>query len=208
MVNLDLIVLVADTDTYWAIRTLLEKRAHSLGIRPNIRFEIVRHPQRDPGVFLHAQDFLRQYRGRAEHALVIFDREGSGQEQRSAEELELDVEDRLSANGWPAENVAAIVLDPELEVWVWSKSPHVARIIGLDWSTLREILDQIPTDYRGKPERPKEALKKALRKSGRPFSASIFQELAEVVSLNASERAFDKFKNRLRAWFPPEETYS
>ncbi|HEY66356.1 MAG TPA: hypothetical protein G4O02_17535 [Caldilineae bacterium] len=204
MEEIDLIVLVADMDAYWAIRTLLEKRHRSLGIRRDIQFEIVRHPQRDSGVLLHAHEFLRQYLNRAEHALVILDREGSGRDQCLAEDLEREIEDRLVRNGWPSDRVAAIVLDPELEVWVWTRSPHVARVIGLNVDALQAVLDSEPARPDGKPQHPKEALEKALRRSGRPFSARIFQELAENVSLRASERAFDKFKYTLQGWFPPE----
>ncbi len=200
--TLDLVVLVADADAEWTVRTLIGERYRALGIRPGIRFEVVRHPQRDSGVYLHSHDFLRGYLRRAKHAIVMLDREGSGREQLSAEEMELDIESRLARNGWDQESAVAIVLDPELEVWVWSPSPHVAEVIGIERVALQEILDRTPTDRRGKPERPKETLQKALRRSGRPFSARIFQELAGKVSLQSNERSFDKLKSTLQKWFP------
>ena len=207
--DLDLIILVADADAEWTLRTLLEKRTASLGIRP-IRFEVRRHPRRDSGVFREAPDFLRLYLRRAQHALVLLDREGSGSEHRlSAQEMEDDLERRLQRNGWsdPAgrSRVAAIVLDPELEVWVWSRSPHVPRVLGVTQEVLEEVLEDFPTSQGGKPQRPKEAMLAVLRRSGRPPSARIFQELAERVSLRARERAFDKLRTTLQAWFPPNE---
>lgn len=207
---LDLIVLVADTDMEWTMRTLLEKRTDSLGIRP-LRFEVRRHHGRDPGVFKNAHNFLRFYLRRARYALVLLDREGCGQEHcLSAEKIETELERRLRQNGWTdAEEhsrATAIALDPELEVWVWSRSPYVAQVLGLPPAELQQILETFPTTPEGKPQRPKEAMLAALHRSGRPWSARIFQELAERVSLLAHERAFDKLRNTLQTWFAPEET--
>jgi len=205
---LDLIVLVADTDMEWTMRTLLEKRTDSLGVRP-LRFEVRRHHGRDPGVFREAHNFLRFYLRRAQYALVLLDREGCGQERRlSAQEIETELENRLRQNGWTdAEGqprAAAIALDPELEVWVWSRSPHVAQALGLPQAELQQVLENVPATPEGKPQRPKEAMLTALHRSGRPRSARIFQELAERVSLLAHERAFDKLRSTLQTWFAPE----
>jgi hypothetical protein len=207
---LDLIVLVADTDMEWTMRTLLEKRVDSLGIR-SLRFEVRRHHGRDPGVFKDAHNFLRLYLRRARHALVLLDREGSGQEHRlAAQDIEAELERRLRQNGWTdAEGqprATAIALDPELEIWVWSRSPHVAQVLGLPQAELQQVLENILTTPEGKPQRPKEAMLAALHRSGRPRSARIFQELAERVSLWAHERAFDKLRSTLQTWFAPEET--
>jgi hypothetical protein len=206
---LDLIVLVADTDMEWTMRTLLGKRTDSLGIRP-LRFKVHRHHGRDPGVFKDAHNFLRLYLRRARHALVLLDWEGSGREHRSsAQEIETDLENRLRQNGWTdveeQPRAAAIALDPELEIWVWSRSPHVAQVLGLPQAELEQILENVPTTPEGKPQYPKEAILAALHRSGRPWSARIFQELAECVSLQAHERAFDKLRSTLQTWFALEE---
>ena len=200
--GMDLVVLVADADAEWTVRTLLKTRRTGLGIR-SVHVKVVRHPQRDAGVYLHCHEFLRQYLGKADYALVMLDREGSGRESMSAEEIEMDIENRLVQNGWSPENVAAVVLDPELETWVWSSSLHVAEVIGLEHRELQTILEQTPTNALDKPKRPKEVLQKALRQSKRPFSARIFQELAERVSLRrCQDRAFGKFRSTLQRWFP------
>jgi hypothetical protein len=44
--------------------------------------------------------------------------------------LEASVENRLSANGW-GNRAKAVVIDPELESWLWDASCQVNRI--LDW---------------------------------------------------------------------------
>ncbi len=200
--ELDLIVLAPDADIYWTVHTLLRQRSASLGIRSNLRFEILRHPRRDPGVYREAPEFLRSYLQKAQY-VVILDREGSGKETLSAQDIEQDLERRLQQNGWPQGRVAAVVLDPELEIWVWASMEHVARVIGLTLNELNQILQDLPLNSFGKPVRPKEALQAALRRSQRPRSARIFQELAASVGLRSCrDRAFRKFRGVLQRWFP------
>ncbi len=205
--RLDLIALVADADAEWTVRTLLEKRHAALHIRP-ISCKVIRCSGHDAGVYQLAEELLRSCVKMADYALVMLDRDGSGREKQSALPIEQDLEARLQRNGWTnsegESRCAAIVLDPELEVWVWSRSPYVPTVLGLDAETLQQVLDRFERAPNGKPQRPKEALQTALRRSGRPFSAAIFRELAEKVSLNASERAFDKLRSTLQAWFPEE----
>ena len=45
------------------------------------------------------------------------------------ENLETEAEQRLSSSGWD-DRAVAIVLDPELEIWVWSDSPEVDDVLG------------------------------------------------------------------------------
>ncbi len=206
---IDLVVLVADADAEIVIKTLLNKRAQALGIRP-ITSKVIRYHGRDSGVFLHAHNLLRPYQTQATYALVMLDREGSGREHRmTAEQMEADIESRLRADGWQTPDgrsrAAVIVLDPELEIWVWSRSPHVPRVLGLDANRPEQVLEQFDCLPNGKPKRPKEALQKVLREARKPRSSAIYQELAERVSLQASERAFDKLRYTLQGWFPSQE---
>lgn len=100
-----------------------------------------------------------------------------------------------------------IVLDPELEVWVWSESRHVDDVLG--WvgmpTALRAWLHEQGHLSQGetKPRRPKEAMEAALREVQLPRSSSLYRHLAERVSLRGhSEPAFCELLNTLRAWFP------
>lgn len=200
---LDLIVLVADADAEAGIGALL-KRHEALQIRP-IQFKILRHPGHDAGVYREAPEVLRPYLNQASYALVIFDREGCGKETLSAVAIENELEKRLFANGWTRHDqpcAGVIVLDPELEVWVWTKSTHVGRLIGLS-QNLDDFLSSVPCNAAGKPERPKEALQKALRQAKKPASPALYKELAKNVSLTGhTERAFHKLVSLLRTWFP------
>ena len=110
-----LVVLAAGKDEQFAIQELVRRPA-DLGIRP-IDFDCFSHPGHDAGVFKRAHEFLRPFL-RWDHALVVFDREGCGHDEKPREVLESEVENRLAVNGW--ENHArVVVIDPELESWVW-----------------------------------------------------------------------------------------
>ena len=108
---------------------------------------------------------------------------------------------------WLPQHVAAIVIDPELEAWVWSSSRHVPRVLG--WkdgnSTLRAFLaagGHWPAAL-PKPPDPKKAMEEATRQAGQPLVSSLFSDLAATVSVKGcSDRAFLKLTGALSRWFP------
>jgi len=151
--------------------------------------------------------FLAVSAGAASFALVVFDREGCGRIE-PRETIEKEVEARLAANGW-ANRSAAVVIDPELEAWVWSDSPHVQT--ALRWTKGRPQLEEwlVQKGYRHpeqqKPHQPKKAVEDLLRLSKTPRSSSIYRELAEQVSFQrCTDPAFLKLRQVLKQWFPLE----
>lgn len=196
----DLVVLVADKNMEAVVRTLLEKRHQSLAIR-QVQVDIFVHPRRDPGVLREADKFLQQFQSEYGYALVMFDYEGCGQEDQSPAQLEADVKARLEQAGWSG-RCEVIVLVPELEIWVWSNSPHVPGVLGLSSKKMQSVLGKYPQNSLGKPNCPKEAMEKCLRMSGIPRSSSIYAELAQKVSLmGCVEPSFSKFRSILQTWF-------
>jgi hypothetical protein len=199
----DLIVLAADGQTEFAIHGLLG-RGQSIGFQ-NFSFDIHVHPERDPGCLVRGHDFLRPFCRQYRHAIMIFDREGSGKDECSRAELEAEVEQRLRLSGWQ-DRAAAVVIDPELEIWVWSDSPVVDDVLGWSGRTPRlgqwlQIEGYFQRDQR-KPNRPKEAMERAMRIVRRSRSSAIFRELAERVSVNRClDPAFLKLKTVLQTWF-------
>jgi len=201
----DLVVLVADKNIQFTLQGLFS-RNQSLGIRDiSQNFDIFVHPQRDPGCYNQCANFLHSFTEVYNHCLVVFDHEGSGQESKSLEAIESELEQKLSLSGWN-DRAAVIVLEPELESWVWSGSPHVERILGweeqptslrtwlLDKSFLK--LNQI------KPARPKEALEMTLRFVQKPRSSSIYEQLAKSVGFaKCQDQSFIKLKHVLQTWF-------
>ena len=123
----DLIVVAADLDAKQSIVQLLQ-RPQSLGIRP-IQFVVDRYVKRDSGCCRTSHEYLRPFARQFEYAMVVFDRDGSGRESQTRDEIESSVEQELAKNGW-RDRSAAIVIVPELEAWVWSDSPEVAKALG------------------------------------------------------------------------------
>lgn len=199
----DLIILTADKNMRFGIESLL-KRPESLGIKL-IKTKVYDHPERDPGCFLRSDLFLQPFHKLFKHAIVIFDREGCGQQQKSRQELETEVTGNLSKAGW-GDRANTIVIDPELENWVFSDSPELDAVIG--WAgkdpSLRSWLleKKFITEGEIKPARPKEALESALKQIKSPRSSSLYAQLAQKVSFRrCNDPSFIKFKETLQRWF-------
>lgn len=202
----DLIVLAADKDAEFAMRGIL-RRAEALRIRP-VKVDFIVHPEHDPGCLLRSSDLLRAFLRSHRYACVVLDREGAGREKAARATLEEKIEEQLGRNGWQS-RCAAVVIDPELETWVWSDSPEVDRWLG--WTgrqpTLREWLraEGFLPEGSLKPSRPKEAVQKALRIAAKPRSSSLYRHLAENVSLDrCTDAAMQKLRETLRLWFPAD----
>ncbi len=207
--NLDLVVLAADKSIEEALRGLLG-RHEAIGIRP-IRYELIRHPERDPGCFHNPEDYLAPYAHDCRHALVVLDHAWDGVPTGGATRVAAQIEDRLRPT-WgdrDRDRARALVIDPELEVWVWSDSPEVDRI--LEWAgqepPLRNWLKQrsLWTEEREKPTDPKAAYEAAIRQVRLQKSSSNFRSLAENVGLGrCRDASFQRLLEILRSWFPRE----
>jgi hypothetical protein len=204
----DLIVLAADADAEQSLRAVLA-RHQALGI-DQIRFDIFRDSRHDPGCRIGAATFLRQFLGKAHHAIVVFDHEGCGADETSPVDLEQRIEDEIERNGWDRSRIGVVIIAPELENWVWGTMPQLERVCN--WTgriqRLSAWLDEcgiLPVGQQ-KPTRPKEALQRVLRETRTPFSPALFRRLAERVSLQScQDRAFNKSTSLLRAWFTPPQ---
>jgi hypothetical protein len=200
----DLVVLVADKNMEFAVKGILT-RIKSLGIREvTATFHV--HPENDPGCLLRGHLFLRLFLHQSAHALVMLDREGSGKDSCSREDLESEIEVRLSQSGW-GDRAVAVVIDPELEMWAWSESPHIDSVLGWEGRNpcLRTWLQEKSFLEAGqiKPFRPKEAMELALKTVKKPRSSSIYQQIAQKVSLERCvDPSFVKLKTILQEWFP------
>ena len=200
---MDLVCVVADRSIEAVIEAVL-RRYEALGIRP-IEFETLVHPERDPGCFHEPAKLLGGYTDRANHALVVLDRAWEGAPARDASELERLLEAALARISL-AEWAKAVVIEPELEAWVFSDSPHVATTLGWKGSTdaLRSALEAegLWERDRAKPEDPKRAMDWVLRRAGLPRSSSLFRTLASQVSLQRCEdRSFLRLVKLLCGWF-------
>jgi len=200
----DLVVLVPDR-TFRAVIKIILSRHEALGVRP-IKADVFQQPDFDPGSLRGSAEYLRLFLSTHAHAIVLFDREGCGRETASAEKLEEMVQKSLDRVGWEG-RAQVVVVDPELEVWVWSDSPEVDRCLG--WTGrqpgLREWLRQKGVWDEGamKPRAPKSALALAVREARRGASPPLLAQLARSVGLRrCNDRAFVRFREILQRWFP------
>ena len=199
-------MLVADQDMLETMTSLL-RRPESLGIR-RISYAVDKHLQRDAGCRSDAARRLRPFLGDYQYALVVFDKHGCGRDDDSREDIQIEVETDLSLNGW-RDRSRAIVIEPELEAWVWNASNQVPKTLGWDknYDELKQWLEGIDcwTPGASKPSDPKEAMRLALREKKRRVSSALFGRLAGSVTLRGCEDpAFEEFTHTLRSWFPRE----
>lgn len=198
----DLICLVADASIKATIQSLLLDRKIALDIRESLQFECYAHSDRDPGCALRAHEFLRNYTNEFSAAIVVLDYEGSGW-SGDAESLRSFIVNNLLANGWT--KAQAIVIQPELEAWVWSQSNQVSSILG--WEELQDMKSWLGEKgfqfhENGKPFYPKEAMQTILKKTKTAKSSSLYSDLASRVSFtNCTDTSFNLLKTTLQQWF-------
>ncbi len=198
----DVVILVPDKNTEYAIRGILN-RQQSLGIK-KIQADIFIHLERDPGCLNNAHEYLRPFIKKYKYALVLFDRHGCGREYIEVSALAAEAENRLSMAGWK-DRCAVIVIDPELEAWVWSDSPQVARVLGWNDSIENLSIWLKSNNLWGKgykPDDPKKAMEQVLQKVKKPRSSFMYEQLALHVSFDRCiDSAFSKLQRTLRDWF-------
>jgi len=195
----DLICLVADKNMEAAIAELLKRHA-ALEIRP-LHAEVVVHLQKDPGVYRDGVEFMSHFRDKYQHGLLLLDGAWEGAPPDAQAEL-----DRALANARLNDWARAIVIAPQLEVWVWSDSPHVDEALG--WSgrepALRSWLRQngLWEAQVSKPREPKTAVERALWQVRKPRSSAIYRTLARTVSVKrCQDAAFMRLRETLQQWF-------
>lgn len=165
----DLLVLVPDKNTEFAVAGAITRHA-AFGIRP-INCTIRVEPGRDGGVRVRGAQLLAVERNRFDCALMILDYEGSG---TTLSPLALESElDAALAQSWGPQG-KAIVIEPEVDVWMWGAETHLQEVVG--WTAelpIRAWLESQGSDFmvNGKPQRPKEALQRLFEEAGLPRSA-------------------------------------
>ncbi len=197
----DLVLLVADKDAHFALKGVLQ-RPRAIGIPP-ISFDFRVHTNHDAGVRTTGPEMLAMERQRFSHALLVLDFEGSGA-GLGARTLEDELDTRLSAT-WQNRG-KAIVIEPEVDVWMWGTDNAIRDILGwpLDGS-IREWLRRKGFQFQAndKPMRPKEALDAVRREANARRSSALYEEIASRISLQScTDTAFQRLRQQLLTWFP------
>lgn len=201
----DLVILTADKNARFALEGALQ-RHKSLNIRP-IECEFQVHTGRDGGARTTGPQLLAIERRQFSHALLVLDFEGCGAEVKGAISIEDELNDRLKPL-W-GDHAKAIVVEPEVDVWMWGADNAIREVIG--WSfpgPLRDWLANKEFGFQenGKPVRPKEAFDAALRAAKQPRSSALYKKIAAKLSLSrCKDPAFLRLRQYLSAWFPSEK---
>ena len=196
----DLILLVPDKNTEFTVRGALS-RPEALGIRP-IDFQVLVEQGRDGGVRRRGSQVLGVQQARFSHALLLLDHEGCGSHVAPVE-LEAQLDHSLSVM-W-GDRAKAIVIDPEVDVWMWGAETHLRSMV--DWRFPEDIRPWLASQAfvftaDGKPARPKEALAAAFRRAQTPRSSARYEGVARKISLTrCKDQAFQRLRTSLVAWF-------
>ena len=196
----DLILLVPDKNTEFTVRGALS-RPEALGIR-QIDFQVLVEQGRDGGVRRRGSQVLGAQQARFSHALLLLDHEGCGSHAAPVE-LEAQLDHSLSVM-W-GDRAKAIVIDPEVDVWMWGAETHLRSMV--DWRFPDDIRPWLASQSfvftaDGKPARPKEALEAAFRRAQTPRSSARYERVARRISLTrCKDEAFLRLRTSLVAWF-------
>jgi hypothetical protein len=199
----DLAALVADSSMAQALEAALQ-RPNSLGIRP-VTFNIIIHPQRDCGMRINGPQMLALQYQQYSYGLLMLDFEGSGSQHPDSITLENELDKHLNLH-WQS-NAKAIVINPELDIWMWGSDNILKQILG--WSSETSLRNWLQTKGiqflpNGKPERPKEAIEKIMFEMKQPRSSALYYKIASRVSLRrCTDNSFLRLRDTLVNWFPP-----
>ncbi len=200
----DLLILVADKDTESCLKGLLPRFPDIFTLKA-FTYDIIMHPLKDAGCYTLSHEFLRPFTKSYDYCIVVFDYEGCGQDKNmSIENVENNVKELLTKNGWE-NRCEVIVIEPELENWIWVQSKHLAEEIR--WQSIEElhqwlVENNLKEQDAAKPKRPKEAFQAALRKSGKRLSPAIYEDIAKKASFKKCiDKSFIAFCDYIKQCF-------
>ena len=119
----------------------------------------------DPGLFTRVENYVRPVRPTHAHVVVMLDSEWAGSPGTVA--IREQIIEGCVRCGWQHDAVAAIVLEPELETWMWQDNKIVEAAVGYAGPSLRQELEKRGAwpSAAPKPPRPKETLEAVLREN-------------------------------------------
>lgn len=207
---------------------LTRERSHeSLGCGP-LRFQ----PEHDllvagtdPKVYHHAHALLRSYAGTHAYAVILLDMDWGHHFAHS--EIVEHITSNLVRSGWSRGRIEVVVIQPELEAWIWQDHPHVEQVFfrnlrEAERDRLRESLGAAApgaTLLRGwlqaqklwpaghpKPSDPKAAVQRAAAEFRSGNALAIYQQICRRISVRGcQELGFLTLRSALQRWFPPAQ---
>ena len=164
----------------------------------------------DPGLYTRGHELLRPYQATHCHAVVVLDAEWDGSPGK--ETITNHLNEQIATTGWKTDRFVVVVIDPELENWIWQQNDHVARGLGFDDSNQLMADPDLQAMWprgKAKPSSPKEIFESLLQKRRIPRSSSIYKQTTSQVSVkHCQDSAFQQLVDALQTWFPQENAES
>ena len=203
------VFLVADRAMETVFSKFLNRERFWQGLRcGSFDWDLVRDVQEtDGGVHRRGHLILEPFRNTHEYAVVVLDSQFGG--ELPASRVQQDIETNLKGCGWPADRIAVIVIEPELEAWIWQNSPHVESAFKHKDKTqsLRDFLSaqrRWPAEA-AKPPEPKATAEFLLKRNRAGTATAIYAKIAEKISVKGCvDPAFRRMRLALRTWFPAD----
>lgn len=166
---------------------------------------------KDPGLWKHGHEAVRGYRPQYKRAIIVLDSDFDGSPGAGTILDELSA--NLYRNGWSEDDCRVIVIDPEIENWIWIRAnTHVERAFeytpanhgGLRLHEQLEAHDWWQPDE-AKPGRPKEAAEWVFDNlsANQVAPSDCYADIAARISIRGcTDEAFGQLQLLLQTWFP------
>lgn len=162
----------------------------------------------DPGTYTTGEELMRPFQKTHRHAVLMLDAQWDGSPGAAA--IRTDLSNRILVTGWPADAFKVIVIEPQLEAWIWQRNQRLAT--ALKFGSVAEMVKAVhdaKVDWpngQAKPSRPKEALEAvATRKRKIGYSSALHRAITTTISLaGCRDNAFLELRQTLQRWFSLE----
>lgn len=157
----------------------------------------------DGGVHKRGHQLVKGYQRTHSRVLVMLDQQFGG--EMPAAQIRTEILQDLHDSGWDPAYCEAVVIDPELEVWLWQDNPNVEQALKFPNGSLRQHLESTNDWPNGqlKPDKPKEVMQGLMKmyRAGTPMV--VYRKIARSVGLRGcQDGSFGHFRMALQTWFP------
>jgi hypothetical protein len=163
----------------------------------------------DGGLRKRAHTNLTLFQHLYRHAVIVLD--ADFKPSPGAEALQKEISANMLAAGWSQDAFCVVVIDKELEAWLWAPNINVAKAFGHeDFEAMRRALADKKLWDAGSPK-PNDlkaardlAARLGGRKTGGPLFRGVFSGMSKRACDLCQESGFVTLRSALQRWFPPD----
>jgi hypothetical protein len=149
----------------------------------------------------------RSERHRYDHFLLIWDQAGSAYEARDKSPQKAQGAVQSELNSYSLKSCSkAVVIAPELEIWLWSDLNAVARVLEIQVEELTQQLQALQQHRNlNWQTEPKEVLREIARQCSNRADSELYRSITEQSNLKLWLQQHSSFRSlvrALRSWFP------